>query len=68
MRFLDRILLLIGGVLGVTDAERKAYNNGICPDCGMKLNCFDTDSQGGRGYMCPRCNYTTWCTYPVDRE
>jgi predicted RNA-binding Zn-ribbon protein involved in translation (DUF1610 family) len=43
--------------------ESKAYNEGVCPDCGGKLRFFDTDSQNGRGYMCEKCYYTTWVSY-----
>lgn len=49
--------------------EKKSFNNGICPYCNTKLNCFDMDSQGGRGYTCKRCDYTTWVSYPsVDKD
>jgi len=47
-------------------SESKSYNNGICKDCGKKLKCFDMDSQGGRGYTCKKCDYTTWVSYPID--
>ena len=55
-------------VIGIV-TERKAYNNGKCPKCGLKLRNFDTDSQGGRGYMCDNCGYGTWVSYNcVDRR
>ena len=60
-------LLLFSGTLYGRNSEKKAYNNGICPNCGNKLEYFDTDSQDGRGYMCPSCKYTTWCSYSVDK-
>lgn len=47
-------------------AEKKSYNNGIGPHCGDYFEHFDTDSQGGRGYICRRCGYTTWISYNVD--
>lgn len=42
--------------------ERKRYNRGVC-NCGENLKYFDTDSQGGRGYTCKKCNYTTWVSW-----
>lgn len=48
--------------------ERKNFNKGVCPNCGTKLRYFDADSQGGRGYTCDKCNYTTWCSYSVDKN
>ena len=43
--------------------ESRAYNKGICPECGDNLRNFDTDSQGGRGYCCDKCGYNTWVSY-----
>lgn len=48
--------------------ERKYYNKGICPKCGEKLEFFDRDSQGGRGYKCPKCKYITWVSYSLVDE
>lgn len=48
--------------------EKNSYNNGICPLCGNKLRRFDTDSQGGRGYTCDNCGYSTWISYNVDKK
>lgn len=62
------ILLLAFSSLGVK-WERENYNNGICPHCNVPLRFFDTDSQGGRGYTCDKCNYTTWVSYNrVDKD
>jgi len=44
--------------------EKRDYNNGKCPRCWGKLNHFDTDSQGGRGYVCENRDYYTWVSYP----
>ena len=43
--------------------EKEEFNNGICKVCGQKLNHFDTDSQGGRGYTCPERHYYVWVSY-----
>jgi len=48
--------------------EARDFNNGFCPHCGRKLRYFDSDSQGGRGYRCDACEYTTWCSYAVDKN
>lgn len=49
-------------------SEAKSFNGGICPICKEKLRHFDTDSQGGRGYICDNCGYTTWISYNVDNH
>lgn len=61
------IIWLVGIPLCVLD-DKKQYNNGICPDCGKELVHIDTDSQGGRGYLCKNCGYITWISWPVDRK
>jgi tRNA(Ile2) C34 agmatinyltransferase TiaS len=43
--------------------EYKNWNGGVCPKCGRKLEYFDTDSQGGEGWTCDECDYTTWVSY-----
>lgn len=49
--------------------ERRDFNNGICVNCGSKLIHFDNDSQGGRGYCCDNCGYSTWVSYnSVDKK
>lgn len=63
------IVLLIVGTITGRYCEQKAFNNGICPHCKSKLKNFDSDSQGGRGYTCKVCNYTTWVSYrSVDKN
>jgi DNA-directed RNA polymerase subunit RPC12/RpoP len=58
------ILLLFGIIVLARRSEKKAYNNGICNECGTELHHFDNDSQGGRGYVCDNCCYTVWVSYP----
>ena len=49
--------------------EKISFNNGKCLICGTKLRHFDTDSHGGRGYICDRCHYNTRVSYhSVDKE
>ena len=49
--------------------EARDFNGGICKRCNSRLQYFDTDSQGGRGYNCPMCNYETWVSYNrVDKD
>ena len=43
--------------------EKKDFNNGVCPNCGKPLRHFDTDSQGGQGWCCDDCGYTTWISW-----
>lgn len=54
--------LIMLSLIGMS-LEAKYYNKGICPHCNSKLYNFDMDSQGGRGYTCNECNYTTWVSY-----
>lgn len=62
------VLIWIAGFWIAYNSEKKSYNNGKCPCCGNELKLFDTDSQGGRGYECPKCDYTTWVSYDVDKN
>ena len=62
------VVLIVIFIIGIF-SEKKDYNNGICPKCNQRLHHFDTDSQGGRGYICDKCNYTTWISYPfIDKK
>ena len=63
------ILTTIVGIPIAIYYEKKDFNNGFCPKCGKKLNWFDTDSQGGRGYCCRDCMYYIWVSYNcVDKK
>lgn len=62
--------IAIGVILVVTaiHGEKKSFNNGVCKVCNQRLEHFDTDSQGGRGYTCPNEHYAVWVSYHcVDR-
>lgn len=59
------ILVMLGMFLVGYLTERKYYNKGICPKCGEELEFFDRDSQGERGYKCPKCKYITWVSYSL---
>ena len=49
--------------------EKKSFNNCKCIRCGYPLQHFDNDSQGGRGYICNKCGYTTWVSWnSVDKD
>ena len=59
------------GILRTIINEKREFNNGICPICGQKLEHFDNDSQGGRGYCCPsiKHKYYTWVSYKfIDKK
>ena len=47
--------------------EKEDWNNGVCPWCGHNWRYFDTDSQGGRGYICDNCGRDIWISYNVDK-
>ena len=56
-------LAMIGLFALFASIERRTWNRGQCK-CGSPLEYFDTDSQGGRGYVCRSCNRTVWISYP----
>lgn len=61
------IILIIAVYIGLMFfgyyLEKRGFNNGICPKCGTPLRHFDNDSQGGQGWTCDRCDYTTWVSW-----
>ena len=57
------IIYIICGCIWGYFQEKKHFNNGICPNCGEPLRYFDSDSQGGQGWTCDKCNYTTWISW-----
>jgi len=59
-------ILIVAGILLAYRLEKKMWNNGICKKTGKSWKRFDTDSQGGRGYVSE--NEYTWISYPVDKE
>ena len=40
--------------------EKREYNNGICPECGKKMNLLYIDEDGERSYVCEDCVYAVW--------
>jgi len=67
------VLSLMGGlVFFARRSEKKKWNKGICPHCdsNLVLNDHMIDSQGGRGWTCPKagCDYTAWISYNVDKK
>ena len=63
------ILVAVGLFVGVglpcaIRSEKRGFNNGICPICGKKLEHFDDDSQGGRGYCCPSTTHNYFTSPP----
>ena len=42
--------------------EKTAYNSGICPKCGSKMN-ISVREGDNRKYTCPDCEYYTWISY-----
>jgi len=61
------IVLLISVGFWGRSKEKEDWNKGICKSCGTKWHNFDTDSQGGRGYVCETRKHWTWISYGVDR-
>lgn len=64
------LIFIIGSIYSYY-CDKKRYNSGICPFCGKRLNQFDVDSQGNRGYTCDdeHCYYTVWIGFKsVDKN
>ena len=57
------ILLIIAGCIYGYSCEKRHFNGGFCPNCGTMLRHFDDDSQGGQGWRCDTCGYTTWISW-----
>lgn len=58
--------MLLAAIIGSfisTTIEKKEFNKGVCNMCGARLRLFDTDSHGGRGYTCDKCQYKVWVSY-----
>jgi hypothetical protein len=55
------------GVVGYR-FDKKKWNNGVCPKCGNKWESQFLDSQGGRGYICRRCNKGMVISWKVDKN
>lgn len=53
------------GMVWTRKGEKAQWNGGHCGDCGNSWYRFDTDSQGGRGYVCGQGHYM-WASYRVD--
>lgn len=60
------ILMFAGGFLARRN-EKKEWNNGWCAECGSSWKQFDTDSQGGRMYVCDKQHYCN-VSYNVDKN
>lgn len=60
------LLLVIAGFLALgllgSVLERRDWNGGTCPQTGEPWRYFDTDSQGGRGYVSG--SYRIWISWP----
>ena len=59
------VFLFIGMAIIGFIFEKKDFNDGYCQYCGSKLRHFDTDSQGGRGYVCDKCHYHLWISWKM---
>lgn len=58
--FIGFVLLFIGIYLIVRLSEnndQKRFNNGICINCGEKLEPFDVDKYGNIVWLCDNCGY-----------
>lgn len=63
------VAFFVAFIMYAIKSEKRRFNDGKCPYCNVQWKQFDMDSQGGRGYDCPRCGKTVWISYPsVDRE
>ena len=70
------VVFMASGMVWAYFSEKKAYNHGVCPNCGAKLKCTSTTTGGDRLYVCShrndlekdlRCDYDTWVSYNIDK-
>ena len=61
MSELGFVVILLIGLFG-SISERRRFNNGVCKSNGIKWEYFDTDSQGGRGYIAG--DEVCWVSWP----
>lgn len=61
------IIIAIIGVCALTGylLNRREWNGGVCRKNGLRWQHFDTDSQGGRGYVAG--DQYCWIGWPVDK-
>ena len=43
--------------------DRKIWNKGVCRKCGGKLKHTQTDSQGGKLWVCEQCHNGLWTSW-----
>ena len=60
------VALFTAGCIWARSSERKTWNDGICPECMGRWVCFDTASDGSRGYRCTSCPKWIWISWKVD--
>jgi hypothetical protein len=58
------LIMLIGGLFA-SSIERREWNKGFCRENGLPWEYFDTDSQGGRGYVAG--NIYCWQSWGHDK-
>lgn len=50
-------------------AEKRNWNGGTCPDCGVRWRSTSTDSSGANGYVCPSCKKTIYVSFGnIDKD
>ena len=63
------IIFIIGGGIWCRNSEKKKWNNGYCSACNTRWEHRDTDSQGGRMYVCScEQRHSCWISYKVDKN
>ena len=68
MEYIPVIIILLIGIIGgrwCSNCEKKVWNNGICPETGLKWKLYDRSSQGWRGYNSG--GHHIWISYNVDK-
>lgn len=57
------VAIWLGAIPVFVLQERKEWNNGVCRKCGGKLYHADTDSQGGKLWVCEQCHSGLWTSW-----
>lgn len=60
------VVVIVFGALALIQLERYHWNKGVCRVNGRPWRLFDTDSQGGRGYVAGA--EVLWVSWGADKR
>lgn len=57
------ITVWLGAIPVFVLQDRRTWNGGVCRKCGGRLHHADTDSQGGKLWVCEQCHCRFWTSW-----